>query len=458
MINCEQISDQYHNISDYFFASGGDPLACQVILPKLTYEMQSGRILEWLCAEGQTLSAGQPLFVVETDKATTEIPADDAGLLLKIVVPVGVDVPVGTTVAWVGAANEQVPESVPVVSGAGGSPLAPAASALPAELAQAPAASVTDAEVPDEIIATPVAKRMARDLGVDLKAVAKHTGKQRVREADIRAYVAATASAAAPTSLVPTVPAEVAPPVVMAPPAVVLSPGPETADYQLIQPTLLQKAMAARMTQAALVPQSAAGCEVELAGFEAFRASLQAGWEKKYGFRLSYTHLVAALMARAIQHHPLLNASWTEQGLRLYPSVDLGIAMASDRGLVVPVVRGAQEKSLGEVAQEIVRLQRASENNRLTLQDLQGGTVTLTNVGMLGIELSVPVVNPPQSAILGVGARRTKLVLQNGQVTAVPVMSVTLASDHRLVDGAVQGAFLQTFREYVNNPALALTV
>ena len=432
-------------------------MASQVILPKLTYEMQTGRILEWLRAEGQTLSAGQPLFVIETDKATMEIPSDEAGVLLKIVVPAGVEVPVGTAVAWVGTAGETVP--APEFA----SPALVDSAQVQAQTAPAPAepasplASLTlEPVASDEIMATPVAKRMARDLGIDLKAVGRFAGKQRVREADIRAYVEATARP--PEG--PAAPAEVAPsaPVVVSAAGAVQSPSGETSEHRLLQPTPLQRTMAAHMAQAALVPQSAAGCEVGLSGLEAFRESLQASWEKKFGFRLSYTHLIAALMARAVKTCPLLNASWTEQGIRLYHSVNLGVAMATGRGLVVPVVQRAHERSLAEVAQDIVRLQQAAQANRLAIQDLQGGTVTLTNVGMLGIELSVPVLNPPQSAILGVGARRTRLTLENGQVKSTPVMSITLVSDHRLVDGAVQGAFLQTFREYLENPALALTV
>jgi pyruvate dehydrogenase E2 component (dihydrolipoamide acetyltransferase) len=426
-------------------------LASQIILPKLTYEMQTGRILEWLCAEGQTLSAGQPLFVVETDKATMEIPADEAGVLLKIVISAGVEVPAGTTVAWVGLVNEKVPVS----DNASPSPVDSAQAQAKPVLAEptGPLASPTlEPALSGEIKATPVAKRMARDLGVDLKAVARFSGKLQVREADIRAYVDATAHPPEASGPVPTVAAEAAPTAAVQPPSV------EKAEYQLLQPTPLQRSMAVRMAQAALVPQSAAGCEVDLAGLDTFRDSLQAGWEKKFGFRLSYTHLIAALMARAIKNHPLLNASWTEEGFRLFSSVNLGVAMATDRGLVVPVVRRAHEISLAEVAREIVRLQHAAQANRLALQDLQGGTVTLTNVGQLGIQLAVPVLNPPQSAILGIGAKRTKLVMENGQVRSAMVMSITLVSDHRVVDGAVQGAFLQTFREYLANPALALTV
>ncbi len=429
-------------------------MAFKIILPKLTYEMQTGRILEWLCTEGQTVSAGQPLFVVETDKATTEVPADETGVLLKIVVRAEVEIPVGTTVAWIGLANENVPdgdlvstdsvgvapvEAVPVLTEPTGS------ETLPAEPIPA-----------DEIMATPVAKRMARELGVDLKAVAGHAGKQRVREADVQAYIEARAQLREASHPSPTVPQETAP----AATAAITGPLPSVGmgEYQIIQPTPLQRAMAARMTQAALVPQSAAGCEVNLSALDAFRDSLQAGWEKEFDFRLSYTHLIAALMARAVKTCPLLNASWTEEGSRLYASVNLGVAMATARGLVVPVVQRAHERSLGDVAQEIVRLRHAAQTNRLGPQDLQGGTVTLTNAGTLGIEFPVPVLNPPQSAIVAIGARRTKLILDDGQVRPVAVMSITLVSDHRLVDGAVQGAFLQTFQGYLENPAQVLTV
>ena len=429
-------------------------MASKIILPKLTYEMQTGRILEWLCAEGQTVSVGQPLFVVETDKATTEIPADEAGVLLKILVAAEVEIPVGTTVAWIGLANERVPAPDLVSTGSFGAASVEAAPAVtePKGIAASPIEPVSSGE----IMATPVAKRMARDLGVDLKAVAQHAGKQRLREADVQAYVEARANlpgAGKPASTAPKGAAPVATAAIAGPRQSI-----GMGEYQIVQPTPLQRAMAARMTQAALVPQSAAGCEVNLSALDAFRESLQADWEKQFGFRLSYTHLIAALMARAVKTCPLLNASWTEEGFRIYASVNLGVAMATGRGLVVPVVQRAHERSLEHVAQEIVRLQHAAQTNRLGLEDLQGGTVTLTNAGTLGIELPVPVLNAPQSAIVAIGAKRTKLILDDGQARNVAVMSVTLVSDHRLVDGAVQGAFLQTFREYLENPTPVLTV
>ncbi len=435
--------------------AGGDTLAVEIILPKLTYEMQAGRILEWLCLEGQNISMGQALFVVETDKATTEVSSDLAGVLLKIEVPAGVDVPVGSTVAWVGLAGEIVQSKTPHPT----TPASQKTEAIPtaAVMDQVAGAATEDAlpDRSDQIIATPIAKRMARELNVDLKDVVQYTGRLRVRETDILAYDEArknqpTAGSQQPTHTPLTVNAKPADK-----PAAQL--GGEFSGFQLIQPTPVQKAMAAHLGQSVLIPQAAAGCELDLSKFEDFRDQLQAGWEKKFGFRLSYTHLIAALTAGAIKAYPLLNASWTDQGIRLYQGVNLGIAMNSQRGQFVPVVQRADELSLGNLAVEIVRLQTALNNNRLANQDIQGGTMTLTNVGMLGIELSIPVLNPPQSAILGVGARRTKLVLDNGQIKTIPVMSVTLVVDHRMVVGSMQGAFLKTFREFIENPALVLS-
>jgi pyruvate/2-oxoglutarate dehydrogenase complex dihydrolipoamide acyltransferase (E2) component len=210
--------------------------------------------------------------------------------------------------------------------------------------------------------------------------------------------------------------------------------------------------MAERMTQAAAVPQMAASCELELEALDAFRAEQNRDWEGRHGYRLSYTHLMAALAVQALVANPGLNARWTGEGIRLYRAVDLGVAMAGARGLVVPVVRGGECRSLAELGAEIVRLQRAVEANRLPPAELEGGTFTLTNVGMLGITHSVPLLNPPQAGILGIGARREHLVLAEGRVVSRPLLTVTLVADHRLVDGVMAAAFLAACRELAQAP------
>lgn len=393
-------------------------MATQVILPKLTYEMEEGRIVEWLCEEGNAVDAGQALFVVETDKASIEVQAEEAGILLRVLVPTDATVPVGAAVAWIGAPGDAIPE----------------AEALHPRKEQQAVSSPQDIAVTprdsETVAASPVAKRLARELGVALEDVQKHVGQKRIREADIRAYADARSSAMG-------------------------TDGPEAAgdaEFELIKPSPLQRAMASHLSQAAAIPQAAASCEVNLTSLEFLRNELSADWEASHGFRLSFTHMLAPLVARALESCPTLNATWTDEGIRLYRTINLGVAMASDRGLVVPVVRGANQLSLAEIASEIIRLQRATMGNRLHPKDLEGGTFTITNVGMLGITLSIPLLNPPQSGILAVGAKRAQLVLTNGQPVTIPVTLITVTFDHRVVDGVAAAAFLQRLKELMENP------
>jgi pyruvate dehydrogenase E2 component (dihydrolipoamide acetyltransferase) len=413
--------------------------------------MQAGRIFEWLCSEGQIVSTGQPLFVVETDKATDEVPSDENGYLLKILVPAGIEIPVGTVVAWIGQAGEVVPEdglpsqSMPGTQDQAKSDVSSSLQGL------SPDPSIVEPEsgVQDEIMISPVAKRLARELNVDLPALARQIGRKKIREADIKAF--AEGKQAGLDQPVQSFTKTSSKPLVD-------EAGSKSLDYTVIQPTPLQKAMQVHMSQAANIPQMAAGREVNLTGLEQFRERHQTNWEKKFSYRLSFTHLLAALAVRAVRLYPILNASWTPQGIKLYRTVGLGIAMDTDRGLVVPAVHRADELSLEELASEIVRLQNAAKTNRLSTQDLEGGTFTLTNVGMLGIELAIPLLFPPQSAILGIGARKSKLVLENGLVQSIPVMFITVVCDHRIVDGAVQGAFLQTLKETIEDPLPVLSL
>jgi len=420
-----------------------------VILPKLTYEMHEGRILEWLAVEGAPVSPGQVLFIVETDKAAIEVPAEESGVLLKILVPVGETVPVSSTVAYIGAAGE-TPVEAEVGSLAGGDAGTAAGAAQVVASAATPAGGVSGAS-DGSIPASPIARKMARELGIDLGAVLAFSGGKRVREADVQAYVDAQRQVEPPVR-------EPAPFEMSAIPASPVAPAPSTPQpaFELVRPTPLQKTMAARMSLAAAIPQMAAACDVDLTNLEQLKNRLQPGWELAQGYRLTYTHLMAALIARAAAACRGANASWTEEGIRFYRDVHLGVAMASERGLVVPVVRDAGRRPLREIAGEIIRLQRAAEHNRLPLGDLENGTITMTNVGMLGITLSIPLLNPPQSAIVGVGAKREQVVLVGGEITVKPVAAITVVADHRVMDGAAVAAFLNQIKQLVEHPRAAL--
>lgn len=408
-------------------------MAYQVIIPKLTNEMQEGRILEWLCSEGEAVSVGQPLFVVETDKAATDVPAEQPGILRRILVQAGSTVPVGATVAWIGAPGEAIPEierTAPVSE--------PDSQTRAKPAGPFPEVVIAD-EGPERVLASPIAKRLGRELGVDLGAVREYSGRRRIREADVRAFhndAQAKAKRAAPADRKPAAQPD--------------------AEFTLIEPTPLQRTMAARMTESAAVPQFAAARDADLTNLEQFRSGMLSRWEARCGFRLTYTHIFALLVSRALESHARLNASWTRDGIRLYRDINLGVAMATERGLVVPVVRRANRLSLEEISGEIVRLQQAAERNRLSPQDLEGGTFTLTNVGMMGITLSIPLLNPPQSGILAVAAKRARVTIEDGQLKSVPVATITLVADHRVVDGAIGAAFLGHVSELVQNPWLAL--
>ena len=384
--------------------------------------MEEGRIVEWLCEEGNAVAAGQAVFVVETDKASIEVLAEEAGILLRVLVPIDATVPVGAAVAWIGAPGDAIPEAEAVNP------------PKEQEAVSSPQGITVTTRAPETVAASPVAKRLARELGIDLEDVQKHVGQKRIREADIRAYADARSTAMG-------------------------TDAPEAAgdaEFELIKPTPLQRAMASHLSQAAAIPQAAAACEVNLTGLELLRNELSADWEASHGFRLSFTHMLAPLVALALESCPTLNATWTDEGIRLYRTINLGVAMASDRGLVVPVVRGANQLSLAEIASEIVRLQRATMGNRLHPKDLEGGTFTITNVGMLGITLSIPLLNPPQSGILAIGAKRAQLVLKNGQPVTIPVTLITVTFDHRVVDGVAAAAFLQRLKELMENPRSVL--
>jgi pyruvate dehydrogenase E2 component (dihydrolipoamide acetyltransferase) len=401
-------------------------------MPKLTDQMQEGHISEWLCSEGQTLYVGQPLFTVETDKAITEVPTDQAGILLKILVEAGLTVPIGAPVAWIGARDETISPTDQV------KPVGVPASKKE-EITIELSGNTTQANQDQaQVLASPVAKRLARELGIELKAIQEYIGHRHIGEADVRAY-AENKQKAIPGSLIDKKP---------------LTHSDD--EFIFVEMNSLQRSMAARMIQSAAIPQFATAIDVDLTSLETLRGELLPGWEATYGFHLTLTHILAALVARALEKTPFLNSTWTREGIRLYRNVNLGVAMAVDRGLIVPVIHGANQLQLKEIASDLVRLRSLAESNRLLPYDLEGGTFTLTNVGMMNITLSIPMLNPPQAGILAVAARQPHLMLKNGRIKSIPIATVTLVADHRIVDGAMGATFLSRFNELVEKPWSAL--
>lgn len=423
-------------------------MATEVKLPRLGQGMESGTIVRWLRKEGDAVKKNDPLFELDTDKVTQEIEAETDGVLLEILVREG-DVEVGTTVAVIGTPGED--------------PTAPASSApetVAEEPAEEPAAeppssngAVTETELPPvaaiaapppkpsatpstRVKASPLARRVAREKNVDLAQLAGTGPDGRITAQDVERAAAGTPAA------IPSAPA-------------VRSTAVAPAEVEVIQLTSTRKTIATRLSDAWKAPvfQLAVRAEMTeaLALREALVARTQDGQPKP-----TVNDLLVKLSAAALMRHPALNAQFTGDEIHRYPSAMVGIAVAAPNGLVVPVIRSAERLSVNEVATARADLVGRAREGKLTLDDLQGGTFTISNLGMFGVEQFTAVINPPQVAILAVGAVKEEPVVVDGAIDIAPLMHLTLTCDHRAIDGADGAEFLRTLVTLIEQPALAL--
>jgi pyruvate dehydrogenase E2 component (dihydrolipoamide acetyltransferase) len=397
-------------------------VANEVKLPRLGQGMEAGTVTRWLKSEGEQVAKGEPLFEIDTDKVTQEVESDFAGVLLKIALPEG-EAPVGETIAWIGEAGEEI--AAPAAA-------APAAPAAPKK--------VTGTEVPGtrtapssanggRIKASPLARRLARERGVDLAAVRGTGPDGRIVAEDVeRGAVAAPAAASS------------APPVVV-------------GEVESVPLTSVRKTIARRLTAAWQAPvfQLTLSADMTRANELVARAR-----ELDPDVRVTVTDVLAKVCAAALKRHRDVNVAYSEDALLRFPTANIGIAVAAPHGLVVPVIASVEVRSLADVARargEVVERARA---NKLTAADVDGGTFTISNLGMFGIEEFVAVLNPPQAAILAVGATEDRPVVVDGAIVVRPMMTLTLTVDHRAVDGAAGADFLRTVKQFLEEPALAL--
>jgi pyruvate dehydrogenase E2 component (dihydrolipoamide acetyltransferase) len=494
-------------------------------MPTLGLTMEQGTIARWLKQEGDTVERDEPLFTVETDKATMDVPAPAAGVLARVLAPNGATVPVQETIAIIAAPGEAVPDqagnsdraspaAVPAEppsverpaaaaqapgedavsplpdSGRGLTPVAdhavleasrrvgklehpvsPRARRVAAELGVDPAevqgtgpgGRVVEADVrrhaagrrqAPQARASPLAQRLALELGVDLAAVKGSGPGGRIRREDVEA---AQVTAAAQPPVQPSAAAVPAVPPGVAPPAAVAQPSAAAAGGRLATLNRLRRITAERMAQSArTVARVTLFVEIDFAEALRLRAQLLPEFERRYGARLTYDTLVARACALALVEHPALNAHWTDEGPRLFEQVDVGVAIALPDGLVVPVVRDVARRPLWDVARSVNDVVARAQEGRLGPQDY-GGTFTITNLGLYGVEGFTPIVNPPEVAILGVGAVQTKPVVADGAVAVGQRLTLSLAFDHRAVDGAPAAAFLARVREALEKPYILLT-
>jgi len=397
--------------------------------------MDDGVISKWLKAVGESVKKGEPLFEVESDKVTTEVEAPVDGILQRIVVPEGEKIDVGTVLAVIAGREETVPET-----NGGGSHAASAA--ITGSVAVASPSSVLAAPPATKIFVTPRARKVADELGVDLNRV-KGTGPGgRILERDVLAVGPSTTAPSPEVVPPPVVP--VAPPV--ATPVAASTPLPLAGMRRVIAERMVRSQQT--VAEVTLTQEADVGEVMKL------REQVSAEWQKQHGFKVSPTDVIIKAVARALREHPRLNSSLTDAGIQDHAEVNVGVAVALDEGLIVPVIRNADQKSLLDIAKNVRDLSERARKNQLGRDDLTGGTFTVTNMGMLGVEAFTPIINWPECAILGVGRIADRAVVRDGQVVARPTLWLSLTFDHRIVDGAPAAVFLSRVRQLLESPYL----
>jgi pyruvate dehydrogenase E2 component (dihydrolipoamide acetyltransferase) len=403
-------------------------VATEVILPRLGQGMESGTIVRWLKSEGEPVQKGEALFELDTDKVTQEVEAEAAGVLLKIAVAEG-EVPVGQTVAFIGAEGEDVPDVAAAAPPTEASNTVVQAEEEPRSEPAAPSERAATADGNGRVKASPLARRLARERGIDLRAVRGTGPEGRIVAEDVER---AEAGAPAPASN-----------------RLLQAPG----EVEHVPLSNIRKTIARRLTEAWQIPVFQLQASAEMTRVNALVARLR---ERDPDVRLTVTDVLTKVCARALMRHREVNAEFSEDAILLHPSANVGLAVAAPQGLVVPVIRGAERLSLTEIAGVRADLVGRAREAKLRAEDLEGGTFTISNLGMYAVERFTAVLNPPQAAIVAVGATEDRVVPVAGETAVRPMVTLTGTFDHRAVDGAPAAAFLQTLKESLEDPGLAL--
>jgi pyruvate dehydrogenase E2 component (dihydrolipoamide acetyltransferase) len=410
-------------------------MATEIKLPRLGQGMESGTIVKWLKSEGDQVEKGEPLYELDTDKVTQEVEADASGVLLKIAVAEG-EVPVGKTIAVIGEQGEAVEVSEDEQEE--GSP----ARAREQERERGREASsepVTELRQPSttngRIKASPLARRIARERGIDLGNVAGTGPEGRVVAEDVERAAATGA---------PTAPA----------PAAAPTPTFVPQEVEVEQLSSMRKTIARRLTEAWQAPVFQLGITVDMGrALEVRKRLVELNAD---GAKPTLSDLLTKICAMALMRHRAVNALYKGDAIELYPTANIGIAVAIPNGLVVPVIQGCERKTIAEIATARAELVDRARGGRLQQGDLDGGTFTISNLGMFGIERFIAVLNPPQAAILAVGSTEEKPVVVDGEVVVRLRMELTLTCDHRAIDGATGAQFLGDVKAFLEEPGLAL--
>lgn len=419
-------------------------MATEIILPKVDMDMATGRISRWLVSEGAAVKQGDPLFEIETDKAAMEIEAPASGILRNVVAQQGVDVAVGTAVAWIFAEGEAI-SAQPVAASA-------PTLATPAVRAPAPVAvaKVDGGSTNGAVRATPLARRLAREGGISLAAIAGSGPYGRIVRADVEDAMAA-APAAIPASARPA-----------APPggdAAVRTLFPE-GSFTEVPHDAMRRTISRRLVEAkTTVPHFylSADCRLDaLLKLRAeFNAAAPAGADGP-AYKLSVNDLVIKAWALALRDVPMANVSWSDDTMLCHSHADIGVAVSVPGGLITPIIRHAEEKKLSVISSEMKDLAARARSRKLKPEEYQGGSSAISNLGMFGVRDFAAIINPPHATILAVGSGEQRPVIEKGAVVPATVMTVTLSTDHRAVDGALGAEVLAAFHRYIESPLAML--
>jgi pyruvate dehydrogenase E2 component (dihydrolipoamide acetyltransferase) len=431
----------------------------QILMPALSPTMEEGTLAKWLVKEGDTVSSGDLLAEIETDKATMEFEAVDDGVIGKILVPAGtegvkVNSPIAVLLAEGESASDAAAPAAPKASEAAAVPspeTAPADGYGRSETAATPAPSRADGE---RIFASPLARRIAKEKGLDLSAIKGSGPKGRIVKADVETAKAAPSK---PAAAAPAATAPLAAPAANGPIANQVIAMYQGREYTEVKLDGMRKTIAARLTEAKqTIPHFYLRRDIRLDALMAFRAELNAKLEKR-GVKLSVNDFIIKACAIALQQVPKANAVWAgDRVLELKPS-DVAVAVAIEGGLFTPVLKDAEMKSLSALSAEMKDLAARARDRKLAPHEYQGGSFAVSNLGMFGIDNFDAVINPPHGAILAVGAGVKKPVVgANGEIEVATVMSVTLSVDHRVIDGALGAQLLQAIVDNLENPVAML--
>ncbi|MFT8643302.1 pyruvate dehydrogenase complex dihydrolipoamide acetyltransferase [Gluconacetobacter sp.] len=422
-------------------------MSVNILMPALSPTMTEGKLARWLKKEGEAIASGDVIAEIETDKATMEVEAVDEGTLGRILVEAGTEgVKVNAPIAILVADGEAVPDAVPTAGAPEAAPAAPAATpavaSAPPAAAPAPAPVAEAAPKAGRVFASPLARRIAAQKGVDLGKVKGSGPNGRIVRRDVEAALAAPVAAPAAPKAAP-------------------QPTP-TIDvpHTAVPNSSVRKVIARRLTEAkSTIPHFYVAMDVELDALLALRAQLNASSpaEGPGAFKLSVNDLLIKAVAVTLRRVPKVNASYTEDATILYDDVDVSVAVSVPDGLITPIIRNADRKSLSQISNEAKELIARARAGKLKPQEFQGGSFSISNMGMYGVKEFSAIINPPQAAILAIAAGEKRAVVKGDALAIATVMTVTLSVDHRVVDGALAAEWVAAFRSVVESP-LSLVV